>query len=407
VEVLLSGALVFDGEQFLDHDASVLIKGQQIAAVGAPGQFEGFAGERLEVTNCTLMPGLIDCHVHLCLGGEPDTVSVVQGLSPADATLKILENAQAALRGGVTTVRDLGGKDFLEMGVKKAIVEGRQLGPRIQVAGKVICITGGHGSWLGIEADGVSAVRKAVRTNVKAGADWIKFAVTGGVITPGVDPLATHFTQEELFAGIETARMLGRRTACHAQGAHGIGRAVEGGIDSVEHGFEITDEVAELMIDRGVYLVATLAAPRCIIHSDLALPAHVTEKVGRFAEMHRESFRRFVRAGGKIAMGTDAGTPGNFHGDNCQELQLMVENGCTTVQVLNAATGAAAELLGIGDTGRVRAGYCADLLLVDGDAREDISKVADRSKHKFVVRAGSLTALSSQKEANPPSQRFP
>lgn len=396
MEVLLAGALVFDGERFLDQRTSVLIKDRTIAAVGDPAQFEGFVGVCLDLGGCTLTPGLIDCHVHLCLGGEPDTVNTVGALSPADATLKILENAQATLRGGVTTVRDLGGKDFLEMGVRKAIDEGRQLGPRVLASGKIVCMTGGHGFWLGIEADGPSAVRKAVRTNIKAGADWIKFAVTGGVITPGVDPLATHFTEEELRVGIETARMLGRKTACHAQGAHGILRSVEAGIDSVEHGFEITDEVAALMVERGAYLVATLAAPRCIMHSDLALPPHVSEKVGRFSQMHRESFARYVRAGGRIAMGTDAGTPGNFHGDNCQELRLMVENGCTIEQALKAASASAADLLGLADTGRIRPGQIADLLVVEGNARDDIAAVADRSRHRFAMRAGSPIALSSQ-----------
>ena len=387
-QTLFRGGWVFDGVHPPVEGRGVLVQEGRIRAVSSPGEFAGFSGNTIDTTGCTLMPGLIDCHVHLSLSAEQDVVGTLVRMCASEVCLQILENAQSALLGGITSVRDLGGRDWLEMGIRDAFASGRHLGPLIRCAGKVVCMTGGHGHWTGIEADGVDAVMKAVRTNIRAGADCIKLMATGGVLTPGVDPLAAHLTLEELQAAVQTAHGLGRKVASHAQGAEGIRNATLAGVDSIEHGFELTDEVVQLMIDRGVCLVPTLTATRKLVQNAERLPAYVRAKALRFGDMHQQSFRRYAAAGGKIAMGTDAGTPFNRHGANAQELAQMVELGLSELEALRAGTRHAAELLELNDVGIIREGFRADLLLVNGNPASDIARASDVSNHRLVLKDG-------------------
>jgi len=388
MQTLFVGGLVFDGEAPPTPGLAVLVENGLILRIAPAGEFAGFGGARVDTTGATLMPGLIDAHVHLHLSGDDDANSIWHTGSPADLTLRILENAQAALCGGVTTVRDQGGKDFHELGVRDAINAGRHLGPTIKAAGKVISMTGGHGHYVAWEADGVDAVVRAVRLNVKAGVDHIKIMATGGITTPLVDPLAPHLSAEELAAGVRTAHGLGKPTASHAEGAQGIRNALAAGIDSIEHGFELDDAIIETMLAQGTFLVPTLAAILHIVEGTGHFPAHVREKAALFSARHRESFRRYVKAGGKVAMGTDAGSQQNFHGENAQELRLMVEDGLAPLEALRAATAHAADLLRLSDAGRIREGYRADLLITDGNPADDISRVADPANHRLVLKHG-------------------
>ena len=385
---LFAGGLVFDGAAEPVQGQSVLVERGLIRRIGPHAEFQGFTGRIVDTSGCTLLPGLIDCHVHLSLGADENVAATLAQLAPSEVSLRILENAQAALMCGVTAVRDLGGRDWLQMGIRDALQAGRHLGPTIKSAGKVVCMTGGHGAWMGIEADGVDEVVKAVRTNIRAGADCIKVMATGGVLTPGVDPLAAHLTLEELTAAVRTAHALGRKVASHAQGAAGIKNAVLAGVDSIEHGFELTEEVIALMSDRGVYLVPTITATRMVVDNADHLPLHIGEKARRFGKMHQQSFRRYVASGGKIAMGTDAGTPFNFFGANTRELANMVDLGLAPLEALRSATSHAADLLGLTDVGAIRDGYRADLLLVEGNPARDISAVADITKHRLVLKDG-------------------
>lgn len=385
---LFAGGLVFDGTSEPLQGQSVLVEQGLIRRIAPDAEFQGFSGRRVDTSGCTLLPGLIDCHVHLSLGADENVATTLAQLAPSEVSLRILENAQAALVCGVTALRDLGGRDWLQMGVRDAVQSGRHLGPIIRSAGKVICMTGGHGAWMGIEADGVDEVVKAVRTNIRAGADCIKVMATGGVLTPGVDPLASHLTLEELTGAVRIAHMLGRKVAAHAQGAAGIQNALLAGVDSIEHGFELTEQIIASMLERGVYLVPTIKATRMVLDNAEYLPTHIKEKAARFAEMHQQSFRRYVASGGKIAMGTDAGTPFNFFGANTQELANMVELGLSPLQALKSATSNAADLLDLRDVGVIRDGYRADLLLVEGNPAHDISAVADVTKHRLVLKDG-------------------
>ena len=385
---LYSGGLVFDGEAM--HDGhGVLVENGRISRLAPAGEFDGFAGERIDTAGQTLMPGLIDCHVHICIGAEADLLTVLGQVSGPELTVRALENAQATLRGGITAARDIGGKDFIEITVRDAIDAGRHLGPTLHCAGKLICITGGHGWWLGAEIDGVDAMVHAVRANIKAGANVIKLVATGGVLTPNVDPMQAQLSLDEVRAAVNEAHRFDRKITAHALGAPGIRNAVDAGIDSIEHGFQITEDLVAKMISRGVRLVPTISALHGIVrHADAGIPQYAVEKAERFSEMHRASIGAFYGAGGIIAMGTDAGTPFNYHGENAQELGHMVAYGMAALDALKAASVHSAELCGFTDRGRVLEGLWADLLIVKGDPLNDIAAVADRANHVRVLKEG-------------------
>ena len=386
--MLFTGGAVFDGTARLEGHG-VLVEEGRIARVAPVAEFDGFAGARRETAGCTLLPGLIDCHVHLVYGGEGNPRAVLAGLQPGQVTLKALENAQRTLRGGITAARDCGGKDYLELAVRDALNRGVFQGPTLRAVGRMICMTGGHGNHIGRIADGRDEVVKAVREQIHAGCDQVKIMATGGVMTPGVNPEDAHYSAEEIAAGIAEGRRFHKRAASHAQGAEGILNAVRGGVASIEHGIFLDEEGLAGMLQRGTYLVATLAAVHNILaNADNGVPPYAVEKAGRVAERHRKAVRDFYRAGGRLAMGTDAGTPYNLHGHNAQELELLVEVGVQPRDALIAATSNAAELLELPDQGRIAAGAAADLLLVDGDPLADITRVSRTEHHRAVFKGG-------------------
>lgn len=384
---------IFDGDRMVDGHA-VLVDAGRIARVAPEAEFEGFDGETVDCTDCTLMPGLIDCHVHLLFHGEPDPAADLDKLDAAHAVVRALEHARDTLHGGTTSVRDCGGREYQEFAVRDACNEGRFRGPTVRAAGKMICMTGGHGNRIGRVADGIDEVVKAVREQVHAGSDFVKIMATGGVMTPGVDPEDAHFTADEIAAGITEAKRFRRRTASHAQGSEGILNATRGGVTSIEHGIFMTDECCREMLERGTFLVPTLAALRHILGNvDAGIPDYVMDKAARCAQAHERSVRMFHEAGGRIAMGTDAGTPFNLHGRNSDELRFMVEVGLSNLDALRAGTRNGADLMGLEDRGRIAEGAIADLLVVDGDPSKDIAAAADRSNHRRVVKDGVLVPL--------------
>lgn len=388
-QILYRGGAMFDGEIFHRQGKAVLTDGGKIARVADVGEFAGYAGEVVDTTGGALMPGLIDCHVHLTLGGEGDPGTAQMKLDLPRLAMASLKRAQDTLAGGVVAVRDCGGREFTEFAVRDAIARGDFAGPVIKASGKVICMTGGHGNRTGRIADGPEDVVKAVREQIHAGADMIKIMATGGVMTPGVNPEDAHYTRAEMTAGIGEARRFGKRTASHAQGGDGIKNAVYAGVTSIEHGIFMDEECVQAMVERGTYLVPTFAAVKQIIaNKDNGIPPWAVEKSLRVYERHIRSFKLFLAGGGKIAMGTDAGTPFNKHGENAQEVAFLVENGMTPLQALVASTSAAADLMGLTEQGTVREGASADFLLVDGDPIADIARVAERRHHRLVVKNG-------------------
>jgi imidazolonepropionase-like amidohydrolase len=370
-------------------DQAVIVEGTRISWIGPVGHLAG--GDRLTVTEGNgrfLLPGLINCHVHLCHDGAPNLFAQAQADSPTAATLRGFLNLQLTLLSGVTTVRDCGAAGGVAIELSRAVENGLITGPRVLAAGRVITMTGGHGYFIGREADGADAVRAATRAEIKEGAHFIKAMATGGVLTPGVSPTQTALQPDELEAVAREAHNSGRRAACHAIGNAGIKNAVRAGIDSIEHAYYLDDEALDLMIDHSTYIVPTLLAGHQIVSNGQAgrVPPWITEKSLASAEHHHESFAAAVKSGLKIAAGTDAGTPFNPHGDLAAELKLMVDYGLSPADAIVAATRNAAENLGLlSDTGTVEAGKRADLILVDGDPTVDISCL---SRVSYVVSNG-------------------
>ena len=377
--LVLSGARIIDGTGAEPvRGRSVVVENGVITAVVDDARAP--RGNGMDLAGHTLLPGLINCHVHLCFGAEADPVRPLREEPLALTAIKALLRARETARAGVTTVRDLGGREYVEIAARRAIQEGLIDGPRILAAGRPVCMTGGHGHWLGREADGPDDARKAVREQLKAGADVIKIIATGGVMTPGVEPGSPQMTLEEMRAAIEEARKAGRRTAAHAMAATGISEAIDAGITSIEHGVFLTEEIVAHMRRDGTFLVPTLNAPTAIAAGGLAagIPAFMVRKSEQVVPAHVASFQLAHRAGVRIAAGADSGTPLNFHGSLLPELGLMVKYGMSPLEAIRSATVTAAECLGLGEvTGRVAPGYAADLIAVAGDPAERIEALAD------------------------------
>jgi len=391
-QTLLRNARLFDGTGAPARPgADLLVEGGRIAALD--GEAKPRAGaESIDLGGRTLLPGLIDCHVHIAFNGDPDEIPRLGTMPTPLLAWQASENARRTVEAGVTAVRDLGTRDNIAILLRDAILAGTLPGPRMRAVGSIVCMTGGHGWFIGREADGPDDVRKAVREQLRAGADCIKFTATGGVMTPGVDPRSASLTEEELRAGVEEAHKAFRRAAAHAQGTSGIKNAVRAGIDSIEHGIFMDDEVLEEMRLRGTFFVPTLVAPENIAKFGLAvgIPAYAVEKSNQVKEVHNESFKRALKAGVRIAMGTDAGTPFNRHGENAQEIALMVRAGMPPADALVASTRNAAELLDLlAETGTVEPGKSADLLVVDGDPLDDVGLLTRPEAIVGVLRAGA------------------
>jgi len=407
MQVLYSGGALFDGEKPPLAGQAVLVEDQRIVRVAPAGEFDGFAGETVDTSGGTLLPGLIDAHVHLCLGAEGDPGSAAEKLLPGQMTMRALERAQATLAGGITAIRDCGGRDYLEFAVRDACNDGRQLGPTIRASGRVICMTGGHGNRTGRIADGVDDVVRAVREQIHAGSDLIKIMATGGVMTPGVNPEDAHYSAEEIAAGVAEGHRFHRKSASHAQGAEGILNAVRGGVASIEHGIFMTERCIQEMLERGTYLVPTLAAVRNILAMEAkGVPDYAIEKSKRVSERHKQSIKDFYAAGGKIAMGTDAGTPFNRHGANAMELEYMVEVGIAPLDSLRFSTSAGADLMDLADEGRVGEGKFADLLLVEGDPVADIRMASRPENHRMVVKRGLVVSRQAPGRSGAIGQRM-
>jgi imidazolonepropionase-like amidohydrolase len=356
---------------------AVVVEGRRIAWIGPADAAPSTAPESVvDGGGRTLLPGLINCHVHLTADGAPDLFAQAAGDTVPLATLRAAHSAVITLQSGVTTVRDCGAADDVVVELAKAIERGMVPGPRVQAAGRVITMTGGHGHFIGREADGPDEVRKATRAEIKAGAAVIKVMATGGVLTPGVSPTQTALLPEELAVVAQEAHNSGRRVTTHAIGRDGISNALLAGVDSIEHGFYLDDELFQLALDQGTFLVPTLLAVDGIVRNGRAqgIPAWVVDKAERQAAKQRESFAAAVASGMRIAAGTDAGTPFNGHGELARELALMVQHGLSPMQTLVAATRGAAENLGLAhEIGTVEVGKLADLVLVDGDPVADVS----------------------------------
>jgi imidazolonepropionase-like amidohydrolase len=389
LKALVGGKLIEGTGKAPIEDAVVIIEGDRISNVGEADTATVPAGaEVIDVTGKTITPGLINCHTHFCLDGSPDPALALEQRSFTENVLVAAKHAEDTLRAGVTTVRDLGGWEGVDLGIKKAINDGLILGPRMLASGKLLCITGGTAHFMGREVDGPDEVRKGAREQLKAGVDCLKVMATGGVLTAGTDPGSPQLTFEEMRAAVEEAENAGVITAAHAHGATGIKNAVRAGVDSIEHGFFLDDEAIDLMLERGIYYVPTLAPGYEITTrgTEFDIPAFMIDKVRPANDAHLESFRSAQEAGVRIVAGNDGGTPFNRADNLATELERMVAAGMSCIDSLTTAQSTAAELLRMSDQiGTVEPGKLADLLILDADPLTDITAL--RQVH-MVIKAG-------------------
>lgn len=392
MRIFLNGRLI-DGTGGVLEKGAVAIENSRFVRVGRVEEMTDLKGEVIDINGLTIMPGLIDCHVHLCLSGEPDPFSALPGLPLPLLSLKFLKNAQTTLMSGITTVRDQGAIGHVDFCVRRAAEERLFTLPRMVLSGKIITMTGGHGWQLGgREADGPDEVRKAVREQIKAGADSIKIMASGGGLTEGSEPGCVAFTIEELSAAVEEANKAGKRTSTHAHAATAVKNAVKAGIDSVEHAMFMDQEALEMMDEHGVFYVPTVVAPlRTLEQSTGQVPGWVIRKVQNFKDHFVNSVKMAHERGLKIAMGSDAGTPLNPHGENLKELEFFVKIGFSPMEAIITATKRAAETLGFEkEIGTIENGKLADLIVVDGDPLKHIACLQDRGKIVYVVKEGRI-----------------
>ena len=365
---------LFDGERVITN-AAVVVDGGEVAWAGERGAIPGTPrGERSEVSRAPgsfVLPGLINCHCHLTLNGETN-FSAEARQPDALATLKAFSNARAALRAGVTTVRDLGANGSMVIELGRAIERGLVEGPRIFAAGRGITTTGGHGFEVGRIADGPDDVRKAVREQVHAGATVIKLFSTGGILGEGAPPEVSQYTPEETDAAVSEAHNAGLRITTHAHGSGGMRVAAEAGIDSIEHATLLDEKTIRLIKERDVAIVPTLLVVHSLLEHADALDPVIAQRTRAIADRHREGVRMAHKAGVRIATGTDAGAPFTQHDRFTLELRLLNECGLSPVEALVAATSGAAKVVGLANAGRIGAGCWADLLFVDGDPLGDL-----------------------------------
>ncbi|HVM22139.1 MAG TPA: amidohydrolase family protein [Sphingomicrobium sp.] len=412
VTVIHAGMLIAEPGRPPLRSATVVVRGKRVAEV-RPGFIDVAGAEVVDLRNSTVLPGLIDMHVHL-VGLDDRLQARLQRPSreDADEAFTALQNAHKTLLAGFTTVRDLGANARIIMPLRNAIASGQLAGPTIVAAARMVSVSGGHGdgrNGLNREqatlastnnlCNGPEDCRRAVREQISAGADVIKFAATGGVLSNVAGGLNQQMMEDEMRAVVQTARTFGRKVAAHAHGVDGINAALRAGVDSIEHGTFTNDETFRLYKQSGAYYVPTLLAPAAALADGQrgALAPAQYEKARAAAGNAQTSLARAVREGVKIAFGTDTGV--SKHGDNAQEFALMVQAGMTPEAAIRAATVGPADLLGRSDTiGTIVAGKDADIIAVEGDPYANVrllENVAFVMKQGRVYKAGGKGQITN------------
>jgi imidazolonepropionase-like amidohydrolase len=396
------GARLIDGTGKTPVDeAVVLIKDKLILEVSTGIDVPKDA-EIINAEGKTLLPGLIDSHVHICSNGDPNIMS---SLSYRKGMMQLFgyRNGVSDLESGFTTIRDMGAPFDFGLSLRDAVRNGVVKGPRILACGNIISMTGGHAdfhlpsgvSYEGMSrlADGEADCRKAAREQLRSGADFIKICSSGGVMSP-TDPVDTpQFTVEEIKAITYEAACVGRRVASHAHGATGIKNAVEAGVTTIEHGSLIDEGAMKMLKEAEGFLVPTLVAGWNIVEHGLesGIPKYAVDKADEIAHEVRKNAYKAYKMGVNVAVGTDAGTPFNRHGNNAQEIIHFVDAGWKPMEAVVAATKMGSMCLGLEKLiGTVEKGKLADLILVDGDPLKDIKVLGDKENIKLVMKEGTV-----------------
>jgi imidazolonepropionase-like amidohydrolase len=362
--------------------------------------------EVVDGVGLTLLPGLIDCHVHLTSLGEGLDFARELTTPPTLELMRAVRAARRTLEAGFTAVRDAAGSPA---GVRMAIDAGYFPGPRMFVTVTGLSQTGGHtdahfmcGADLDIPlpdrphsvVDGVEAMRLRVREVIRAGADWIKLCTSGGVLSPGDQPHHATLTLEEVRAAVEEAATKGRKVMAHAQANAGIKNALKGGVATIEHGIWLDGDAIEMMLDGHNALIPTLVAPQWVIrHAEAGkMPAYAADKARAVVADHTASIRQAIEAGVTIAFGTDTGV--GPHGTNGEEFLLMNKLGMEPIDCIRAATTVAARTIGMGGVGTLAPGSWGDLIGVPGDPLSDLSLLSDPANVRLVVKGGDVVKSS-------------
>ncbi len=365
------GKKLFDGENILDDFVFEVTDG----IIGFCGNAHDYGDLPIGAVELDgfVMPGLVDCHVHLAIDftGKPEALT---SREQARIVCDGVANARALLKAGVVACRDLGSTHGFSLGIRDAQKAGILDLPQILACGKAISATGGHGFFVSYEADGADEVSKAVRRVVKDGGDVVKLMVSGGVNSPGPEPAPPELTYEEIAAGVSAAHALGRKVAVHTHGETAMRDCVKAGADSIEHGVFMTPDIMDMMKERGTYLVPTLSAPHYAVKEGLKRDPHNADhrKSESVIARHNNVVLECWRRGVNIAFGTDAGTPFNPYGEAYYEAVLLHEVGIPALDVLKIATSNGAALCGLTQNGRLMKGYRADFLVLQNDATADI-----------------------------------
>jgi len=403
--MIITNARLFDGiSDSIPENQVIIIEKDHIAYAGDydAGKEAHYLGQGHESYNAagkTIMPGMIDSHIHLSANGATDNFRTSLTEPITLLAIKAVQRAKKYIEAGFTTIRCLGEKGSVDIAVKKAVEEGVIEGPRIIASGKCITVTGGHGDVFPFRleldlmseiADGPIGVRTKARQQIKNGADNIKFMSSGGGMTPG-PPEPPRMTVDEMAAGTEIAQFFGKTTAAHCIGAQSIINALQAGVRTIEHGTFLDDEGIELLLKNNAYLTPTLSAFKTIMYGrEAGVQEEHYQKVVDFARVHTKNLKKAIKAGVKIIAGTDAGTPFNYHGDNAYELECLVDNGLSPLEAIKCATSSAAEALNLSDLGSVEVGKIADLIVVKGNPLEDIKILQNQELIQIVMKEGHI-----------------
>ena len=345
----------------------MLLRDGRIASIGPDLETSG--ADVIDIGGRWVVPGLMNAHAHICLDGGPDPEAALRAENRTETVVRSAARLEATVRAGVTTIRDVGGIDWIDIELARLVDAGEIPGPRVIPSGRVVTMTGGHGWWMGLQADGPDAVRRATRENLRAGAGSIKLMATGGMMTGGRQAGQPQLTVDEMAAAVEEAHKRGVPVAAHAESRVGVLNALRAGVDSVEHGHGGDQEAIDLMLERGAALVPTILSDRRIIDHGVAagIPGFVVDQCEALHESLVVFLERAIAAGVRIAAGNDGGAPLVPIGDMVGELELYVRHGMTAQAALASATIATAALFGLTDVGLVEEGQIADLLIVDDD----------------------------------------
>jgi len=409
-KVIKGGTLIDGTGRAPIKKATVIIEGTKIASVVEDGKIPVPAGDGVEIIEAegkTIMPGLIDSHVHIYTNGESkEFTSMPIRDNPLTRAMMSVPRLKRTLEMGITTLRDGGsGWGWLEVALRDAIIRGDISGPRYFTTGYHLTVTGGHGyflpPWLAnipvhpeqssVHCDGPDEWRKAARMQIYNGTDNIKLVASRDVISPGI-ATAPQATLEELKAAIEEAHKMGKKALVHAQGHEAIMNSIIAGADSIVHGFWVDEECADMMVKHNVYLESTNLYVRGIMDRGAGdLPDWMVQKATACWEDKVRNFGMLIKKGVKISFGSDTGVPYISHGENAKELSMFVELGMSPMAAITAATKTAAEAVGLGDkTGTIQEGKLADVIVVDGDPSRNIDLLHQADKIKMVMKEGTV-----------------